>query len=131
MSQFFSGSNRRANERSYIKLGEDLPTIYELPSSLLVANPINRYLLNSPMLPEFVKERRWRPDALCPERFARQRRIAERAACAQGPLLHCDAPLLAEAGGARWHVEAAAEDASRVVSTSTCGQGSAGGDRPN
>ena len=78
------------------------------------------------MLPEFVKERRWRPDALCPERFARQRRIAERAACAQGPLLHCDAPLLAEAGGARWHVEAAADDASRVVSTSTCGQGSPG-----
>lgn len=28
-------------------------TMYELPSSLLVANPINRYLLNSPMLPEF------------------------------------------------------------------------------
>jgi len=28
-------------------------TMYELPSSLLVANPINRYLLNSPMLPKF------------------------------------------------------------------------------
>ena len=28
-------------------------TMYELPSSLLVANPINRYLLNSPMLPNF------------------------------------------------------------------------------
>lgn len=28
-------------------------TMYELPSSLLVANPINRYLLNSPMLPDF------------------------------------------------------------------------------
>jgi hypothetical protein len=31
-------------------------TMYELPSSLLVANPINRYLLNSPMLPQFVKD---------------------------------------------------------------------------
>jgi hypothetical protein len=30
-------------------------TMYELPQSLLVANPINRYLLNSPMLPQFVK----------------------------------------------------------------------------
>lgn len=28
-------------------------TMYELPSSLLVANPLNRYLLNSPMLPLF------------------------------------------------------------------------------
>ena len=31
-------------------------TMYELPSSLLVANPINRYLLNSPMLPQFRKD---------------------------------------------------------------------------
>jgi hypothetical protein len=31
-------------------------TLYELPASLLVANPINRYLLNSPMLPQFVKD---------------------------------------------------------------------------
>jgi hypothetical protein len=31
-------------------------TMYELPQSLLVANPINRYLLNSPMLPQFKKD---------------------------------------------------------------------------
>jgi hypothetical protein len=31
-------------------------TMYELPTSLLVANPINRYLLNSPMLPDFVRD---------------------------------------------------------------------------
>jgi hypothetical protein len=31
-------------------------TMYELPQSLLVANPLNRYLLNSPMLPQFVKD---------------------------------------------------------------------------
>ncbi|WP_372353068.1 DUF1254 domain-containing protein [Pararhizobium sp. BT-229] len=31
-------------------------TMYELPQSLLVANPINRYLLNSPMLPQFVND---------------------------------------------------------------------------
>jgi hypothetical protein len=30
--------------------------MYDLPQSLLVANPINRYLLNSPMLPQFVKD---------------------------------------------------------------------------
>ncbi|CAN7715369.1 DUF1254 domain-containing protein [Mesorhizobium amorphae] len=31
-------------------------TMYELPSSLLVANPIDRYLLNKSMLPQFVKD---------------------------------------------------------------------------
>jgi hypothetical protein len=31
-------------------------TMYELPSSLLVANPINRYLLNSPMLPDLNRD---------------------------------------------------------------------------
>ena len=31
-------------------------TMYELPKSLLVANSIDRYLLNSPMLPQFVKD---------------------------------------------------------------------------
>jgi hypothetical protein len=30
-------------------------TMYELPQSLLVANPINRYLINSPMLPELKR----------------------------------------------------------------------------
>lgn len=31
-------------------------TMYQLPESLLVANPINRYLINSPMLPELQKD---------------------------------------------------------------------------
>ena len=31
-------------------------TMYELPQSLLVANPINRYLINSPMLPNMKKD---------------------------------------------------------------------------
>ena len=31
-------------------------TMYDQPNSLLVANPINRYLLNSPMLPNFFKD---------------------------------------------------------------------------
>lgn len=31
-------------------------TMYELPQSLLVANPIGRYLLNSPMLDRFVRD---------------------------------------------------------------------------
>jgi hypothetical protein len=31
-------------------------TMYELPASLLVANPINRYLINSPMLPQLKND---------------------------------------------------------------------------
>jgi hypothetical protein len=31
-------------------------TMYELPSRLLVANPINRYLINSPMLPDLKRD---------------------------------------------------------------------------
>jgi hypothetical protein len=31
-------------------------TMYELPSRLLVANPLNRYLINSPMLPELKRD---------------------------------------------------------------------------
>jgi hypothetical protein len=31
-------------------------TMNELPTSLLVANPLNRYLLNSPMLPQFKRD---------------------------------------------------------------------------
>jgi hypothetical protein len=31
-------------------------TMYNMPKSLLVANPINRYLINSPMLPQLKKD---------------------------------------------------------------------------
>jgi hypothetical protein len=31
-------------------------TLYELPSQLLSANPLNRYLINSPMLPDLTRE---------------------------------------------------------------------------
>jgi hypothetical protein len=31
-------------------------TMYELPEMLLVANPVNRYLVNSPMLDDFVRD---------------------------------------------------------------------------
>ena len=30
--------------------------MYELPSSLLTANPLNRYLINSPMLPNLRRD---------------------------------------------------------------------------
>jgi hypothetical protein len=30
--------------------------MYNLPESLLVSNPLNRYLLNAPMLPQFARD---------------------------------------------------------------------------
>ncbi|MCY1382103.1 hypothetical protein D9M69_700850 [compost metagenome] len=30
--------------------------MYELPSRMLVANPLNRYLINSPMLPQLKRD---------------------------------------------------------------------------
>ena len=53
-----------ANNYTYRFAKDQLPpvnafwslTMYELPQSLLVANPINRYLINSPMLPSLVPD---------------------------------------------------------------------------
>jgi hypothetical protein len=53
-----------ANNYTYHFAKDQLPpvnafwslTMYELPQSLLVANPINRYLINSPMLPSLVAD---------------------------------------------------------------------------
>ncbi len=47
-------------------------TMYELPQSLLVANPINRYLINSPMLPELKKDADGGLTLLYPERVPGQ-----------------------------------------------------------
>ena len=60
-------------------------TMYELPASLLFANPLNRYLINSPMLPHAEARRRRRHHALRPERIAGQRQGGELAARAEGP----------------------------------------------
>ena len=48
-------------------------TMYEMPQSLLVANPINRYLINSPMLPSLVPDTDGGYTLLRPERVARPR----------------------------------------------------------
>ena len=53
----------KASYRLHFAKGETPPvkafwslTMYEMPQSLLYANPIDRYLINSPMLPELVKD---------------------------------------------------------------------------
>lgn len=45
-------------------------TMYGLPESLLVANPINRYLINSPMLPSLKRDADGGCDALHPSEIA-------------------------------------------------------------
>jgi hypothetical protein len=53
-----------ANKYTIRFAGDKLPpakqfwsiTMYDLPGRLLVANPLNRYLLNTPMLPNWVKD---------------------------------------------------------------------------
>ncbi len=47
------------SDTPYSMIGLDLraePIVLTVPASLLVANPLNRYLLNSPMLPQFAKD---------------------------------------------------------------------------
>ena len=48
-------------------------TMYDGKTQLLIKNPIDRYLINSPMLPNMKKERRRLADALHPEEIAGRR----------------------------------------------------------
>ena len=58
-------------------------TMYDGKTQLLIENPINRYLINSPMLPQHEEERGRLADALHPERFARRGQGIELAARAR------------------------------------------------
>ena len=71
-------------------------TMYDGKTQLLIENPINRYLINSPMLPDHEDERGRVADALHPEQIAGRRQGSELAAGARRPDLFGDAALLAE-----------------------------------
>ena len=80
--------------------------MYELPQSLLVANPINRYLINSPMLPSLVPD----PDGgytLTSRTPRRARQGSQLAARAEGTVRAGAAAVLAQARRAQWHLEGA------------------------
>ncbi len=47
-------------------------TMYDGKSQLLIKNPLNRYLINSPMLSAMKKKHGWFTDAVHSERFPRQ-----------------------------------------------------------
>ena len=61
--------------------------MYELPQSLLVANPINRYLINSPMLPSLVPDPDGGYTLLHPERLAGHGKEANWLPAPKGPFM--------------------------------------------
>ena len=82
-------------------------TMYELPQSLLVANPINRYLINSPMLPSLVPD----PDGGYTFSILRtspgSRQGIQLAARTRGAVHAGAAAVLAEAGRSERHLDVA------------------------
>jgi hypothetical protein len=83
-------------------------TMYELPASLLVANPINRYLINSPMLPQLKHDADGGGDAADSKRVSGQGQGGQLAARAQGAVLDVYAAVLSETGGTGRQVGCAA-----------------------
>ena len=75
-------------------------TMYSLPDQLLVENSINRYLVNSPMLPDMVTERGWVAHDFHSEGCAGRWEGSELVAGAGWALLDGVAVVLAGAGGA-------------------------------
>jgi hypothetical protein len=80
-------------------------TMYNLPQQLLVRNPINRYLINAPMLPNLKLDADGGLTILHSNGFARTRQRGQLAAGAEWSLHAGDALLPAEAGAARRNVE--------------------------
>ena len=96
---------RRASCRPSMRSGRSRCTSCRRACS--IANPLNRYLINSPMLPSLEARRRRRDHAVRPERVARRRQGGELAARAEGAVLRGVAAVLAEARGAERQMEGA------------------------
>ena len=75
--------------------------MYELPASLLYANPLNRYLINSPMLPNLKRDADGGITLYVQNESPGKDKEVELAAGAEGAVLRGAAPVLAEARGAR------------------------------
>ena len=81
--------------------------MYDGKTQLLVENPINRYLINSPMLPDLKKNADGSLTIYIQKDSPGADKEVELAAGPEWPDLHGDATLLAEGGGAERGVEAA------------------------
>ena len=73
-------------------------TMYDGKTQLLIENPINRYLINSPMLPDLKKNADGSLTIYVQKDIARRGQGSQLAAGAQRPDLHGHAAVLAEAG---------------------------------
>ena len=76
-------------------------TMYELPASLLYANPLNRYLINSPMLPSLKRDADGGITLYVQNESPGADKEANWLPAPKGPFFAVHAPLLAEARGAR------------------------------
>ena len=76
-------------------------TMYEMPQSLLVANPINRYLINSPMLTSWYTTRTAATPSTSRTNLRARTRKPNWLPAPKGPFVVVHAPLLAEARRAR------------------------------
>ena len=82
-------------------------TLYELPSSLLHANPINRYLINSPMLADLKRDADGGVTFYVSNTSPGANLEFELASGARRTILGDTAPVLAKSGGTQRAVEAA------------------------
>ena len=98
-------------------------TMYDGKTQLLIENPINRYLINSPMLPSLKKNPDGSITLYIQKRYARRRKGIELAAGLGWPGLRGDAALLAEGRVAldlQWYVEAASRSPAALSSWRAC-----------
>jgi len=85
-------------------------TMYKEPASLLVANSINRYLINSPMLPQLQRDADGGLTLIVQNESPAKDMEANWLPLTGGAILHNHAPLLADRPSDRRHMEAAADD---------------------
>ena len=92
--------------------------MYDGKTQLLIENPINRYLINSPMLPDLKKNADGSLTIYMQKDSPGRGQGIELAAGSGRADLRGDAALLAERSCARWIVEAARRTANQVRAVS-------------
>jgi hypothetical protein len=83
-------------------------TMYDMPAQLLLANPLSRYLINSPMLPNLKHDADGGLTLLVQSEIPGKDKESNCAPCAERALLPDHAPLLAERRSRGGQVDCAA-----------------------
>jgi hypothetical protein len=90
-------------------------TMYKLPEILLVDNPLNRYLLNSPMLPQFKRDADGGLTLLIQHESPGMDKEANWLPAPKGAVHRLHASLLAEGRGAQRQVDTASVAAGEIA----------------